>query len=63
MKTKLRIVEKIRGGDRFQEVMAKDHAAVLAAYMADSKNVPCPMIRGHQMFKHPQDYGCRLITN
>lgn len=58
---KLRTVEKIKGGERFQEVTAKDHAAVLAAYMADSKNNPCPMIRGHQMFKHPHEYGCRLV--
>ena len=64
---KPRIVEKINGskewgGEKFQEVHPKDWEIVMATYRADPRNIPAPMIWGHQMFKFPADYGCRLIN-
>ena len=55
-----RIVRKIVGGEQFIETRKADWLEAVDRWRAD-KTKPCPMIEGHYMFKHPEDYGCELL--
>ena len=58
-----KLVENIKSGDVWIETDSKDYQKTLDAYMEakDTKIAPCPCIKGHLMFKRPQDYGCRFV--
>jgi hypothetical protein len=55
-----RIVKKIASGETFIETPPDLYDKTLAEWKNDPSK-PCPMPKGHLMFKRPEEYGCVLI--
>lgn len=60
---KPRTVVKIEGenkGEKFVETDQRDWETVYERWQNEA-NAPAPMPVGHQMFKHPEQYGCAEV--
>jgi hypothetical protein len=57
---KMRMARRISNGEHFLETPAVHWDLFLEAWRCDHTH-PAPMIEGHRMFRHPQEYGVRVF--